>query len=58
MNEYRTVAAMDSAKVSYAADLDAGFEILHIDPSIDIHGQPDIEEVLERSFELYEFCFM
>lgn len=49
--------AMDSAKASYAADLEAGFQILHIDPSIDIHGNPDIDEVLDRIFELYEFCW-
>jgi len=49
--------AMESAKSSYAADLDAGFQILHIDPSIDIHGQPNIDEVLDRIFELYEFCW-
>lgn len=49
--------AMDSAKSSYAVDLDAGFQIIHIDPSIDIHGQPDLGEVLDRIFELYEFCW-
>ena len=32
--------AMNSAKASYKADIDAGFQILHIDPSIDIHGTP------------------
>lgn len=49
--------AMDSAKSSYRADLEAGFQILHIDPSIDIHGQPDVDEVLDRIFDLYEFCW-
>ncbi len=49
--------AMDSAKVSYRADIDAGFEILHIDPSIDIHGRPSRDEVLDRIFELYEYCW-
>jgi tagatose-1,6-bisphosphate aldolase non-catalytic subunit AgaZ/GatZ len=49
--------AMESAKASYAADLDAGFQILHIDPSIDIHGQTSIDEVLDRIFELYEYCW-
>ena len=50
--------AMESAKSSYCADLEAGFQILHIDPSVDIHGQPDINEVLERIFELYEYCWI
>lgn len=49
--------AMESAKASYRADLSAGFQILHIDPSVDIHGQPDIDEVLDRVFDLYEFCW-
>lgn len=49
--------AMESAKASYRADLQAGFQILHIDPSVDIHGQPDVDEVLDRMFELYEYCW-
>jgi len=49
--------AMDSAKASFRADIHAGFQVLHIDPSIDIHGSPDIDEVLDRVFELYEFCW-
>jgi tagatose-1,6-bisphosphate aldolase non-catalytic subunit AgaZ/GatZ len=49
--------AMESAKLSYRADIEAGFQILHIDPSVDIHGQPDVDEVLERVFDLYEFCW-
>jgi fructose/tagatose bisphosphate aldolase len=49
--------AMDSAKDSFSADIDAGFQILHIDPSIDIHGSPSVEETLDRAFELYEFCW-
>lgn len=49
--------AMESAKASYRADLEAGFQILHIDPSVDIHGHPDVDEVLDRIFELYEFCW-
>ncbi len=49
--------AMESAKSSYRADLEAGFQILHIDPSVDLHGTPDRDEILERIFELYEFCW-
>ena len=49
--------AMQSAKDSYRADIDAGFHILHIDPSIDIHARPSIDQVLERVYELYEFCW-
>lgn len=49
--------AMDSAKSSFRADIAAGFQVLHIDPSIDIHGSPDVDEVLDRVFDLYEFCW-
>lgn len=51
------VDAMRSAKDSYKADIDAGFQILHIDPSVDIHSKPDIDQILERIYELYEFCW-
>ncbi|HLB42250.1 MAG TPA: class II D-tagatose-bisphosphate aldolase, non-catalytic subunit [Gammaproteobacteria bacterium] len=49
--------AMESAKSSYRSDLEAGFQILHIDPSVDIHGHPSTDEILDRIFELYEFCY-
>lgn len=49
--------AMESAKSSYRSDIAAGFQVLHIDPSIDIHGQPDVDEVLDRVFDLYDYCW-
>ena len=49
--------AMESAKLSYLRDLEAGFQILHIDPSIDIHSSPSVDVVLERVFDLYEYCW-
>ncbi len=49
--------AMQSAKDSYRADIDAGYHMLHIDPSVDIHSQPNIDQVLERVYELYDFCW-
>lgn len=49
--------AMESAKSSYRADIDAGFQILHIDPSVDIHSKPNIDEILDRIYELYEYCW-
>jgi tagatose-1,6-bisphosphate aldolase non-catalytic subunit AgaZ/GatZ len=50
--------AMESAKSSYREDLKAGFQVLHIDPSVDVHGRPDVDEVLDRVFDLYEFCWI
>jgi hypothetical protein len=50
--------AMKSAKESYKADIDAGFQVLHIDPSIDIQNKnPSKNEILDRLFELYKFCW-
>jgi hypothetical protein len=49
--------AMDSAKLSYLRDLEAGFQVLHIDPSVDIHSSPNVDEILERVFDLYDYCW-
>lgn len=49
--------AMESAKNSFRTDIESGFQVLHIDPSIDIHGTPSLDEVLDRIFELYEYCW-
>lgn len=49
--------AMESAKSSYRADLEAGFQVLHLDPSIDVHGSPNVDEVLDRLFDLYDYCW-
>ena len=48
--------AMESAKKSFQVDIESGFELIHIDPSIDIFTQPSPDQVLERIYELYEFC--
>jgi len=55
-HNYSLEQAMESAKASYRADIDAGFKVLHIDPSIDTHGTPDLDKILNRVFELYEYC--
>lgn len=49
--------AMESAKRSFKEDIDSGFQILHIDPSIEIFGKSDFNTMIERVFELYEFCW-
>ena len=49
--------AMESAKRSFEVDIINGFEIIHLDPSIDVFKTPSVEDVLERVFELYEFCW-
>jgi hypothetical protein len=49
--------AMASAKKSFKVDIESGFDMIHIDPSVTIHGPLKIDEVIERIFELYEFCW-
>jgi tagatose-1,6-bisphosphate aldolase non-catalytic subunit AgaZ/GatZ len=49
--------AMRSAKDSFKSDIDAGIEVLHIDPSIDVHGLVTKDKSLDRLFELYEYCW-
>ena len=50
--------AMKSSKRSFACDIDCGFKILHLDPSLSISGsQPKQDVVLKRIFELYEYCW-
>lgn len=49
--------AMTAAKEAFRVDIEAGFDLIHIDPSVDIHN-PRLQqgEVVRRAFELYEFC--
>lgn len=49
--------AMASAKKSYRTDIEAGFEAIHIDPSVDIFGNPSLNDILQRVYELYEYCW-
>ena len=49
--------AMASAKSSFENDIDSNFQILHIDPSIDIFQSLNIDIILERIYELYEHCY-
>ena len=51
--------AMKLARRSYQIDMDAGFDLLHIDPTKDpyVVGKAiDIELVLSRTVELIRFC--
>ncbi len=48
--------AMASAKRSFSVDLEAGFDVIHIDPSIPPADDPSRRvEVLELLFDLYDF---
>lgn len=47
--------AMASARESFSHDLKAGFNFLHVDPTKDPHGKPDLDTVINRTVELITF---
>lgn len=49
--------ALASAKESFRVDIECGFEVIHVDPSIDIHGTLSQEDALQRLYDLYEYCW-
>jgi tagatose-1,6-bisphosphate aldolase non-catalytic subunit AgaZ/GatZ len=53
---YDEDAAMRSAMASYREDIDAGFSIIHIDPSTSLEGEPAEDVILSRMLRLYEDC--
>lgn len=55
-NKISLQEAMDSAKFSFKVDIESGFDLLHIDPSIDIFNPISTSDILNRVFELHEFC--
>jgi len=48
--------AMKSSKKSFEVDIENNFTFIHIDPSIDIHGELSTDKILERVYELYFHC--
>jgi len=56
-NNYDLKKAMDSSKESFKSDIEAGFDFLHLDTSIDPQKKMKPPELFERLFELYEFCY-
>ena len=51
------VQAMKSAKQSYLEDIKNNFEIIHIDASLNLRNNDKINDALERTYELYEYCY-
>jgi len=49
--------AMESAKLSFSRDIEAGFQVIHIDPVLNRNDQkPTTEWVLDKIYELYIYC--
>jgi len=56
-NSLGLVDALDSAKRSFYEDIKSGFDMIHIDTSIDLHsGHISPEETVDRLLDLYTFC--
>ncbi len=48
---------MNNAKISFKSDIDSGFKILHIDPSLHLKKKNPFKNSIDRLFELYEYCW-
>ena len=48
--------AMESARKSFTVDIKSDFQIIHIDPTIDINSEISTDQIFERIFDLYEHC--
>lgn len=48
---------MGNAKKSFKTDIISDFQIIHIDPTENLISDLTEEEMLNRIFELYEYCF-
>jgi hypothetical protein len=48
---------MTNAKESFRVDIKSGFNIIHIDPTENIISDLTIDEMLNRIYELYDYCF-
>jgi hypothetical protein len=48
--------AMEEVKISLSVDIESGFDILHIDPSMGLGFNRSEYEVLEDVIELFDFC--
>ncbi len=49
--------AMEKAKKSFKIDIQSNFRIIHIDPTENLISDLTQDEMLNRIYELYEFCY-
>ena len=47
---------MQNAKISFKADIDNNFEMIHLDPSLNL-GKNPFKKSIDRLFELYDYCW-
>ena len=48
---------MNNAKESFHVDIKSGFSIIHIDPTENLTSDLTLDEMLNRIYELYDYCF-
>ena len=48
---------MENAKKSFSIDIQSNFQIIHIDPTENLTSDLTIDEMLDRIYDLYEFCY-
>ncbi len=48
---------MENAKKSFSVDIQSNFQIIHIDPTENLISDLTQDEMLNRIYELYEFCY-
>ncbi|CAL9562690.1 class II D-tagatose-bisphosphate aldolase non-catalytic subunit [Streptomyces lavenduligriseus] len=53
LQRYSIEQAMKSAAESYAEDIRQGFDLLHVDTSVDLDGVASLEDAIDRAVELY-----
>ena len=48
---------MENTKKSFSIDIQSNFQIIHIDPTENLTSDLTIDEMLDRIYDLYEFCY-
>ena len=48
--------ALENAKNSFKTDILNDFKFIHIDPSVDIHGEVSNKQIMDRVLDLYGYC--
>ncbi len=55
--KYSFDEVMENAKKSFSVDIQSNFQIIHIDPTENLISDLTQDEMLNRIYDLYEFCY-
>mgnify|MGYP006157547793 FL=1 len=56
--KYSFDEVMENAKKSFSVDIQSNFQIIHIDPTENLISDLTQDEMLNRIYDLYEFCYL